>query len=273
MTNRLLTLLALSASINACAGGASALEYGMPTPDEVRYAYADTLVVSVSVMGQSMELSQRGIAEYAVFFTPAASGVNVTMSVSELSGSIRQPMGAPVRIDEDDVEGVLVFTLDRFGNSVVTAQPSVETAASQMVSGLVLAHDFFPGLPGRTVDVGDAWADTVTYEGTEGDGRRSETAILRYAVIGDTVVANRPLRRISIAGTSQTSAELDLSGMTVSQSSEVDVEGYVLWDTGAGLMVEKRTTTEGRGTATVPISPNPIPIRIRSSQWVRLQGR
>lgn len=271
MTNRALPLLVLSSAIAACAG-APALEYGLPTPDEVRYSYADTSSVSVSVMGQSMELSQRGVAEYVVLFSPAPSGVEVTMTISELSASISQPMGAPVRIDEGDVAGALVFSLDRHGNAVIAELPRVEATASQMVSGLALAHGFFPGLPGRPAAAGDGWVDTVTYEGSEGAGRRSETTILRYTVTGDTVVAGRDLLHISFAGTSESFAELAVAGMSVSQSSEVEVEGRILWDAEAGLMVERRTVSSGRGTAAVPMSPNPIPIRTRSVQRVRLQG-
>lgn len=272
MTKRLLPLLALSSTVVACAG-APALEYGLPTPDEVRYSYADTSSVRVSVMGQSLELSQRGVAEYAVAFGAAPSGVDVTMTVSELSASISQPMGAPVRIDEDDVAGALVFSLDRRGNAVVSEQPRVEAAASQMVSGLALAHGFFPGLPGRKVATGDGWVDTVSYEGAEGAGRRSETAILRYTVTGDTVVDGRDLLDIAFEGTSEAFAELSVAGMSVSQSSEVELEGRVLWDARAGLMIERRTASTGSGTASVPMSPNPLPIRIRSVQHVRLEGR
>lgn len=274
MTKRpLASTLSICASITivACAG-APALEYGVPTPDEVRYDYADTTTVSVSVMGQSMEISQEGVAEYSVLFTPAPAGVSVTMSVSELSGSIRQPMGAPIRIDESDVEGVLVFSLDRSGDAVIAERPNVGATASQMVSALALAHGFFPGLPGRRVEAGESWVDTVTYEGSEGAGRRSETRVLRYTVTGDTAVGGRDLLRIAVAGTSEISADLNVAGMAVSQSSEVEIEGYVLWDARARLMVERRTRASGSGTAAVPMAPNPIPIRIRSSQRVRLQG-
>lgn len=273
MKTRLLSLVVLVAGASACAGGAPALEYGVPSPGDVRYSYGDTTVVAVSMMGQSMEMSQRGAAEYAVTFASAPAGVNVSMSVAELSGSLSQPMGAPIRFDEGDVEGALVFSLDREGNAVVAEMPAVRVEASQLVSGLALAHGFFPGLPGRTVAPGDTWVDTVSYNGTEGAGERSETGVFRYTVVGDTAVDGRDLTRIDVQGTSRTSAVVDVSGMSVRQESEVEVEGHVLWDAEAGLMVERRSEASGEGTASVPIAPNPIPIRIRSSQTIRLQGR
>lgn len=271
MTRRFLGCVTLVSAVVACAGGAPALEYGVPDAGDVRYRYGDTTVVSVSMMGQSMELTQQGVADYAVLFAPAPDGVNVTMTVTDLTGTLIQPMGPPVDIDETQVEGALVFSLDREGNAVVAEQPRVALEASQLVSALALAHGFFPGLPARVVAVGDSWADTVRYDGSEGAGSRSETATLRYTVIGDTTVAGRDLLRIGVEGTRETAAELEVSGMAVSQTSEEEMEGHVLWDVEAGLMVERRSTSSGSGTVSLPISPDPIPIQVQSTRTIRLQ--
>lgn len=272
MFQRSILVAGVAALLSGCAGGAPALEYGLPTPDAVRYTYGDTTTVTVSIMGQTLEMAQRGVVDYAVAFAPAPSGVNVSMSVSELEGVLSQPMGASVRIDSDDVQGVLVFALDREGNAVIAEQPTVSVEASQMVSGLALSHTFFPGLPGRAVAVGDMWVDTVSYQGSEGAGDRSETGVYRYTVVGDTVVSGRSLLRIDVAGSNELSATLDVQGMSVSQRSEVEVDGWVLWDAEAGLMVERRSTATGSGTASVPVAPGPIPIQVRSTQVIRLAG-
>lgn len=272
MSLRTILFAASAVLVSACAGGSPSLEYGVPTPDAVRYTYGDTTTISVSVMGQNLEMAQRGEVDYAVTFSPAPSGVAISMSVSRLEGTLSQPMGAPVRIDTDDVEGALVFALDREGNAVITEHPDVSLEASQMVSGLGLAHSFFPGLPGRSVAVGDMWTDTVSYEGSENGGDRAETGVYRYTVVGDTVVSGRSLLKIDVAGTSELSATLNVQGMSVSQRSEVEVEGWVLWDAQAGLMIERRSVASGSGTASVPIAPGPIPIQVRSTQHIRLQG-
>ncbi|MBT8487531.1 MAG: hypothetical protein HKN72_11485 [Gemmatimonadetes bacterium] len=272
MSQRSIFVAALSALLSACAGGSPALEYGVPTPDAVRYTYGDTTTVTVSIMGQNLEMAQRGVVDYAVAFSAAPAGVNVSMTVSELEGVLSQPMGAPVRINTDDVQGALVFALDREGNAVIAEQLTVSMEASQMVSGLALSHTFFPGLPGRSVAVGDMWVDTVSYQGSEGAGDRSETAVYRYTVVGDTVVSGRSLLKIDVAGNNELSATLDVQGMSVSQRSEVEVEGWVLWDAQAGLMVERRSVSSGSGTASVPVAPGPIPIQVRSTQVVRLAG-
>lgn len=272
MFRRTIAFAVLPALLSACAGGAPALEYGVPSTSDVRYTYGDTTTISVNMMGQSLEMAQRGVVDYAVSFSPAAAGVNVTMSVTELQGTLSQPMGGAVRIDTDDVQGVLVFALDREGNAVVAEQPTVSAEASQLVSALALSHSFFPGLPGRAAAVGDAWVDTVSYQGTEGAGERSATGVYHYAVVGDTVVGGQALLHIAVQGESESTATLSIQGMSVGQRSEVEVEGHVLWDPAAGLMVERRSVATGSGTATVPIAPAPIPIRIRSTQTIRLQG-
>jgi len=275
MRHRTSSILALSLSLAACGGGRSgapALAYAVPTSTEVTYVYGDTTVVSLSVMGQSMEMSQRGVADYAVVFEPARDGLAVTLTVTDLEAVIRQPLGAPIRVDRSDVTGDLVFTLDRVGHPTISERPDVSDAASQMVSGLALAHTFFPGLPDRVVRPGDSWVDTVSYEGQDGPGLRSELTIMRYSVTGDTVVAGRSLLTISLEGTTESTTEMELAGMAITQSSEVEVEGYVLWDAQSGLMFESLKHATGSGTVRVPVAPGPLPIQISATQRARLKG-
>lgn len=245
----------------------------MPTVSQANYAFEDETVVSISAMGQSMEVSQVGSATYGLTFTPSPLGVGISLSVLELDATIRQPMGGPLTVDESAVAGTLEFSLDRLGNASISGQPTVNAEASQMVSGLSLAHTFFPGLPGRAVAPGDVWVDTVAYEGEEGAGNASENAVLQYRIVGDTTVAGRALLRIDFVGTSRTSTEMDMSGMLVRQESELEVEGHVLWDLQAGLMFESERTGVGSGRASVPIVPTPLPIRITTTKRVRLQER
>jgi len=275
MTYRLSASLSLAAVLAACGGGPPsppALAYHADASTSVVYDYEDITVVSISFMGQSMEMSQEGVADYAVTFDPEPDGVVVTLTVEDMDASINQPMGAPVRVDEGDVEGALVFAMDRMGNPSIRERPRVADGASQMVSGLDLAHTLFPGLPGRGVAVGDSWVDSVAYEGEEGPGRRSADSVLRYTAVGDTVVGGRSLLLISLEGTSATTADFEAAGMMISQASEVDIEGHVLWDAQAGLMFEHVTRARGRGTVEVPVAPAPMPIEIESERTVRLQG-
>lgn len=269
------TLLPLAAVwLAACSSGPPAppaLAYGEQSVSAAAYSFADSTSVSLSVMGQSMRLSQEGVAEYEVTFGEAPSGVGVTFAVRSMDATLSQPMGAPVRIDESMVQGDLAFALDRQGNATVDRRPTVADEASQMVSGLSLAHTFFPALPGRAAMPGESWVDSLTYSGQEGPGTREESAVLRYTVVGDTVVDGRALLHIGVEGTTSLHNDMEFSGMQVSQTSELEVSGFVLWDVQRGVMFEQYKESAGSGQVSVPIAPVPIPISVRSVQRARLQ--
>lgn len=268
MKLRVLSIVTVACAM-ACGGGPPSpptLSYETPGLSQASYAYSDTTVVSIDAMGQSMELSQLGSAEYAVAFEPMAGALGVSLSVDELSAEIRQPLGAPIVLDEGHVDGTLRFALDRQGNATISDEPDVTTEASQMITSLGLAHTFFPGLPGRAVALGESWVDTVRYAGNDGAGERSQTSVFTYTARADTVVDGRTLLAISVQGTTSASTEMDIAGMTISQASDLDVRGRVLWDVQNRMLFESFRTAEGTGTVNVPIAPVPLPISLRSTQ-------
>ncbi len=267
-------ICAASFVFGACASGPPSppvLAYGDERVEEVVYTYTDTTEIDVSVMGQSMQLSQRGEAEYDVAFQPGSTGVDVTLSVRSLSSTLSQPLGAPVRTDESMVSGELAFALDRVGDATVARRPEVADELSLMVSGLSLANTLFPGLPGTPALPGETWVDSLSYSGEEGSGQLSESSVLTYTVVGDTLVDDRSLLHVTVAGTTTVFNELSISGMQVSQTSELDVSGYILWDHQAGILFESYREEAGSGTVSVPIAPAPLPIRVRTVQRTRVQ--
>lgn len=269
MKVRHLAPLAPMVVLSACGGGPAPLAYGLPAETSVTYAFGDTTRVSVDAMGQTMQLAMRGDADYGVTFARADDGVAVTLTVQRLAATVDVPMGSPVQVTESAVDGTLAFTLDRRGRATVTSTPEVEPAASQMISGLTMAHTFFPRLPGRVVAAGDRWTDTVSYS-EQGELATDENTVLDYVVTGDTVVDGRALTRIDFTGTSTLSNSMNMGGMAVSQTSTVEVQGYTLWDARAGIMYEMASSGRGRGTVRVPIAPVPLPIEVASTQRTRL---
>ena len=276
MKTRFFTALLLCFSLVACGGGPPGpptLAYGSQATNKLTYQHGDTTAVSVSIMGQSMAVTQSGVATYAVGFSLVPDGVGVTMSLQDLEASITQPMGAPIQLDESGVQGDLTFVMGRTGNTVsIGERPAVTDEASQMVSGLSLAYMFFPGLPGIGAMMGDSWVDTVSFEGEDGPGMRSETSVLTYVVEGDTVVAGRALLRISFSGTSSSEQDLEMGGMDIHQESEAEVLGYVLWDHNESIMFEHHRVATGSGTLSLPIMPTAIPMDVVSTQHTRLEG-
>lgn len=274
MTKRALPLLLLVLTA-ACSGGPPAppsLQYGDHSVASLTYEHADTTDVSVSMMGQSLTIGQSGSATLGVLLEDAPDGIGVVLSVRSLAATISQPMGAPLRVDESSVSGDLVFSMDRRGRTTVSSLPDVDMEAAQLISGLSLAHSFFPGLPGRAVVPGDSWVDTIDYSADDAGADRSEFSITTYTVEGPVMVDGRQLLRIGLSGTTSLESDFDMGGMAITQASDVDFDGHVLWDLQRGVMFEHVRTATGSGTVSVPVVPQALPIEITSTQRTRLGG-
>ncbi len=275
MQTRHLQLAAAGVLLAACGGGPPGppvLAFGNESMSEATYESESSTTASISMMGQSLQMTQAGTVVYGVTFTDQADGVGIVMTVEDLDATISNPMGTPISLDEGMVEGDLTFRMDRTGNTTLTGSPDVSDEASQMISGLTLAHTFFPGLPGRSIATGESWVDTVSYFGEEGPGERRETAVITYTLEGDVVVDGRSLLRIGLEGTSESAQEVEMEGVSVSQEGEVEVEGHILWDPDRGVMFEAERRFSGTGSASVPMIPQELPIRIEGSETTRLQG-
>ena len=267
---------ALAVPLAACAGGsasAPALAYRLPTPAEATYDVLDTATISIQALGQSLDLRLESSALYGIVFARADDGVSVTLSVLDLDATVAVPMAGPITVDESSVSGDLVFTLDPRGESALVSAPTVDDAAGQLVPPLQIAHSFFPALPGTAVQAGARWTDTIAYEsdGASGTGAGTQRSIFEYTAVGDTVVAGTPLLEIAFTGTAAIRQALSMQGAEVEQSTDLQLEGHVLWDLGAGRMFERVTTSTGTGTVRVATMPAELPTRFQSVSRVRLR--
>jgi len=269
-------LAATSLILAACGGGGppvpSGLGYSLPDPAIVTYETGDTLNVDIDAGGQSMQMRMMLAGDFGVSFTRAASGIQVSLNVDAFSARMTQPMGGPITIDESGIEGPLVFSMDRKGAVTLISEPTLSGQAKQFFPSLTMAHSFFPRLPGTAVNVGDGWTDTISYAGPEGDGDVTATSVLSYTMVGDTAVGGRTLTKFTYSGTEESTASGVTAGMDFTQDVSGTVEGYVLWDMTAGLMVERFADSDARGSMDVSAAPFPLSIRARRQQTVRLAG-
>jgi hypothetical protein len=276
MRVRLSALAAASLVLTACGGGGTpapaGLAYALPNPTTATYVSGDTVNVDIDAGGQSMQSRIGTSTTFGATFTRAADGIQVSMEVQDFSARVTQPMGGPVTMDGSGIDGPLVFTLDRRGDVTMVAQPTLSGDVREMFAPLSTAHAFFPGLPGTAVDVGDTWTDTVHVQGPEGSGEVNSVSIFTYTVAGDTVLDGRRLTKITYTGTQEASTAGVMAGMDFTQEVTGTVEGHVLWDMAAGLMVERFADADGRGSIEVPAAPFPLGIRARSQSTVRLMG-
>lgn len=260
-------------SVASCGGGPPAppaLAYGVPAEPEASYVVTDTGRVSIDALGQSMAIDVGAAALYRLAFARADDGVRVTVSVEDLDATITVPMTGPMSIDESSVTGDLVFTLDRRGDVTVVSMPEIDAAAGQLVPAEQIAHSFFPALPGTAVVVGDRWTDTTAYESEAGGG---QTSIIEYTVVGDTLVDGTSLLNIALRGTAEMTQALSMQGTEISQATNLEIEGLVLWDLRRGVMVERVTSSSGTGTVRAALLPAALPTRFEMRSRARLDAR
>lgn len=257
----------------SCGGGPStppALAYRLPTEPEVSYVVGDTAVISIEALGQSLALDVASAAEYAVSFARADDGLSVTLRLEDLDATVAVPIAGPMTFDESSVTGDLVFTLGRRGEVSLVSMPEIDAAARQLVPIEQMAHSFFPALPGIAVAVGDRWSDTVAFESEGGGGERT---VLDYTVVGDTLVGGASLLHITFTGTSEMTQALSMQGTEIEQTTNLELDGHVLWDLQRGLMVERATHMNGTGSVQTPLLPARLPTRFDMSSSARLAPR
>lgn len=274
MRSRFTLATALSLALGACGGGPPsppALAYTLPTTTAVNYVSGDTARMDIDANGQAMQARITAATTFATNFARAENGgVQVSMTVQELQARMSNPAGPPASADEDDIDGPLVFDLDRQGAATIVSEPKLNQSAQQFVQPLLLAHTFFPRLPGRGVEPGATWTDTIQVDGPQGEGHVTLTSILTYTVAGDTMVDGRSLVHIDVEGTADQSASGMIAGMDFSQSASGTSTGWILWDMARGLMTESYTETDARGTMDVSAAPFPLGMRVRQQSTVKL---
>lgn len=271
MRGRIVALGGFLGFLAACGGGPPAppaLAYGVPADPEVTYLVTDTAVISIEALGQSLALDVGSEAVYGIVFGRADDGVMITVGIEDLDATLGVPMAGPMTFDESSVTGDLVFTLGRRGDVAVVSTPDIDEAARQLVPPEQVAHSFFPALPGRAVAMGDAWSDTVAFE-SEGGGR--QRTILDYTVVGDTVVDGASLLHVTFRGTSEMTLALSMQGTEIEQTTNLDLGGHFLWDLQGGLLFERATSMDGRGTVRTPLLPGELPTRFEMRSFARLQ--
>ena len=267
-------LAAASLALSACVGGGPSgppgLAYALPNPAAVTYVTGDTTVMDIDAGGQAMQVTVSESTVLDATFERAAEGVQVTLEVKDLNATVANPMGATSG-DESGITGPLVMSLDRRGVVTVISQPQLTETASQYFQPLSVAHGLFPRLPGRAAGVGESWTDTIRYEGQQGPGKVSAVTVVTYTVEGDSVLDGRSLVKISMKGSSESTAGGVITGMDFTQNVTGTLTGWVLWDQGRRLMMETYGETDGRGTMKVSAAPFPLGVRLRGQSRVKLQ--
>jgi len=253
-------------------GGPAALAFQVPQQTTAAWVQADTAVISVDAGGQMIDIQALSRAVVDMSFAPAEAGVQVTATWRELEATVSNPMGPAERMDIDDVEGSLVFTLDRRGAATMVSAPTLKGNAANMMASSETVHGFFPRLPGTPPTAGMTWTDTIAFEADEAAGPIVARTIMTYTVAGDTVVAGRTLLKVDMAGDASHTQEGVTSGMSFVQDMAGTLRGYFLWDMGAGMLHSQVTFSELTGTMDVDAVPFPLDVSMRGVSRVSPAG-
>jgi hypothetical protein len=275
---RLSASLILFLGLTACAGPGGmgpggGLTYTVPDNPSLVYLTGDTSTIDIDAgpMG-SMRIRGTGAATLGVTFARSPEGIQVTATFQELSARLTNPMGGAQTATQDDVEGNLVFTMDRQGHSSVVSVPETRGAAGQLANPEALAYELFPLLPGGTVNPGETWTDTLHYQVDSDEATTESTSVRTYTLQGDTVVDGRTLLHITMSGRADVMGTGSNQGMEVTQIFAGDVEGTIFWDPARAVYVYGVFEQDMDGTVEVPgAGMPPMPLTVRGISHVRLR--
>ncbi len=270
-----LSLVAVSAA-SACAGGGGpssssppVLGYSVDEAVNHSYSQADTTSLDLDMGGQMIDVNIRRQALLDMALAPTPEGVQVTTSWRDLNVTMTNPMGPAESTTEEDVEGPLIFTLDRRGAAEVVSVPTLKGSAPQMVVPQEVAQGFFPRLPGTPPTPGMSWTDTVAYEADIRGARTSNETVFTYTVVGDTLVDGRSLMKVRTEGEGTTSQGGVTQGMDFTQELAGTVDGFFLWDLEAGVARYQWTEMDYSGTMSVTAAPFPLGVVMTGVSHVR----
>ncbi len=265
--------------LSACSGPGAVspsggLMYTVPATSSVVYVAESSqdVFIDAGAMG-SMNMTGNSESELAMAFATGTDGVQVTTTFLKVSASMSQPMGGAQTASESDVDGELVFTIDKTGNGTLVSAPEVTVTAEQLISPVALAYEFFPRLPGGAASPGDMWTDTIQYEIVMSQGGLSSKSVVTYTLVGDTVVDGLTLLHVTYEGEAEAVGSGATEGMEAIQSFSGDLTGMFLWDPARSLMVFNESSQDLDGSVEVPASGMPaFPMTITATGTVYLQG-
>ncbi len=269
----LLSALAVAAC-GGTGGGAPApppLAFTLPAEPSVVYVRGDTATVDVDAGGQTFSVESQAHAEWGMEFIATEGGVEVTASLRDYAARLTTPVAPAQFASVDQVDGPLVFTLDRRGVSTLVSAPVLTGAASEFVTPELLAATLFPRLPGRSITAGESWTDTVVVEAQTQAGAVTSTSVLTYTAVGDTVIAGRSLLLVRFSGSSEQAMRGMMGGFDMSQDLSGTSEGRFAWDRHRSLLYSSASRSDMTGTLEVSAAPLPLSVRIRSLARTLLQ--
>lgn len=279
MSFRSLLSTVLLVPLAACAGGTAApgdlagppaLAYAVPPGGAATYLQGDTVQMEMDMGGQMMDVTVAMAATLDLAYAGTGDAIEVTATFRDFEIEASNPMAGTQRGDESEIDGPIVFTIDRRGAGTLVSGPEIEGVVAQAVSPAALAAAFFPRLPGRAVAAGEEWTDTVTIRTEDETGQNDGTTVFSFTAVGDTVVAGQTLLKVTFLSEDERLSTTSQMGAEITQDVSGQGDGYYLWDQSRNLVVEQYIESRLRGTMEVSVAPMPLGLDMVVVQHLKL---
>ena len=230
------------------------LAYSVPAAPLATYEYADSTASNIQAGAAGairVNLGAHGVVDLG--FEPSGSNLKVTLTVKEFAGSfVNSAGGGVVAAGLSDVKGPAVLTLTPRGEITFLTKPEMTPIFRQVAGSDGIFRRFFTRLPGRTVQAGATWTDTLTtQEVNEGLTTRTQN-IVTSTLARDSVVRGRTL--LVITSVSQRTLEMTgtTQGVEIVQKLSGPANSITLWDPVRKLVVSRTETVRMTGTFDLP---------------------
>lgn len=282
MTRRLwlLAVAMLPACATAPAGPATvapagtSLTYAVTTPTTVTYTFHDSSSFHIqggATIGDiQATIGTQGVVEAA--FEMSGTDITATLRVTDFAGSMHNSaMGGGPTATEADIQGSAILSVTPRGLTTVTALPKLNANVQQVGVSTAFFRRFFVRLPGRVVQRGQTWIDTVTVT-EDGDTKVHVVDVVTSTFAGDTISNGRTValinttsqRTVSVSGTNQ--------GVAVEQKLTGTSSGRTLWDAQRNVLVERTESSQLTGTFALPqMGVSGVPVTARGNGRVTIR--
>jgi hypothetical protein len=252
ITTTILLLITATAGSAQNARTRADLRYTAPLPEKVSYTSTDSINVVIGGLPTgNMTTTGYTNTSVDVAFTPAGDSVRLRSQVTAIGGQMETPMGVmPVEVPLPEPTEMMIgpkgMRLDPdFGGMSERSMQDLMGMAQNSALPLV-------ALPGRALERGESWTDTLRTKGDVGELNIDMQVIVRGTYARDTVVDGRTLNVIAYDNTMTMKSSGTYQGMAVEQAMEVTSDEAVLWDSARHHVVSRTATSVMKMDTTLP---------------------
>lgn len=242
-------------------GGASAqsgsadLRYAAPLPDSAVFVTIDSMSSTTSGLPTGdMSTSGHVRTTSSLAFSTAGDQHSVTARLHELSGSISTPMGA-MPLNMRDVDPLELALTEKGPDPEELYRKQVTNLSGSSPESLIGAQRALAGLlnlPGRVLQIGETWADTVQLSSTIEGLSFDMEVVLHGTYEKDTTVAGRTLNVLRLSTDMTMNSSGVVQGMNMTQDMTSAGEDTILWDSELRIPVWRQGTAEVNMTTNMP---------------------